>query len=57
MWIVIAFITGVTAAVKRYSKTDTAITIFNYVGYSFPTFWLGHDAHHRVRGAPCTGSP
>ena len=41
VWIVIAFITGVTAAVKRYSKTDTAITIFNYVGYSFPTFWLG----------------
>jgi peptide/nickel transport system permease protein len=41
VWIVLAFIMGVTAAVKRYSKTDTAITIFNYVGYSFPTFWLG----------------
>jgi peptide/nickel transport system permease protein len=41
VWIVLAFILGVTAAVKRYSKTDTAITIFNYVGYSFPTFWLG----------------
>ena len=41
VWILIAFITGVTAAVKRYSKTDTAITIFNYVGYSLPTFWLG----------------
>lgn len=41
VWIVLAFAMGVTAAVKRYSKTDTAITIFNYVGYSFPTFWLG----------------
>jgi peptide/nickel transport system permease protein len=41
VWIVLAFVLGVTAAVKRYSKTDTAITIFNYVGYSFPTFWLG----------------
>ena len=41
VWIVLAFVFGVTAAVKRYSKTDTAITIFNYVGYSFPTFWLG----------------
>jgi len=41
VWIVLAFVLGVTAAVKRYSKTDNAITIFNYVGYSFPTFWLG----------------
>lgn len=41
VWIFLAFITGVIAAVRRYSKVDTAITIFNYVGYSFPTFWLG----------------
>jgi peptide/nickel transport system permease protein len=41
IWIFLAFVTGITAAVKRYSKTDNAITIFNYVGYSFPTFWLG----------------
>jgi peptide/nickel transport system permease protein len=41
LWLVLAFIFGITAAVKRYSKTDTAITIFSYVGYSFPTFWLG----------------
>ncbi len=41
IWLTLAFILGITAAVKRYTKTDTAITIFGYVGYSFPTFWLG----------------
>jgi peptide/nickel transport system permease protein len=41
VWVLIALATGVLAAVKRYGKADTAITIFNYVGFSFPTFWLG----------------
>jgi peptide/nickel transport system permease protein len=41
VWIALAFIFGIVAAVKRYSKTDTAITVFSYVGFSFPTFWLG----------------
>jgi peptide/nickel transport system permease protein len=41
IWILIALLTGVLAAVRQYSKADTAITIFNYVGFSFPTFWLG----------------
>jgi peptide/nickel transport system permease protein len=41
LWILLAVLSGVTAAVKRYSRVDNAITIFNYVGYSFPTFWLG----------------
>ena len=41
IWILIALLTGVLAAVKQYGKADTAITIFNYVGFSFPTFWLG----------------
>jgi peptide/nickel transport system permease protein len=41
VWILLAFITGVLAAVRRYGKIDTAITVFNYVGFSFPTFWLG----------------
>jgi peptide/nickel transport system permease protein len=40
-WLLIAFISGVYAAVKRYSKFDSALTIFNYVGFSLPTFWLG----------------
>jgi peptide/nickel transport system permease protein len=41
IWVLLALATGVLAAVRQYSKTDTAITIFNYVGFSFPTFWLG----------------
>jgi peptide/nickel transport system permease protein len=41
IWILVALVTGVLAAVKRYGKADTIITIFNYVGFSFPTFWLG----------------
>jgi peptide/nickel transport system permease protein len=41
VWIVLAIASGVIAAVRRYSRVDTAITIFNYVGFSFPTFWLG----------------
>ncbi len=41
VWLTLAFIFGIVAAVKRYSKTDTGITIFSYVGLSFPTFWLG----------------
>ena len=41
VWIFLALITGVIAAVWRYGKLDTIITIFNYVGFSFPTFWLG----------------
>jgi peptide/nickel transport system permease protein len=41
VWILVALLTGVLAAVKRYGKADTVITIFNYVGFSFPTFWLG----------------
>ena len=41
IWITIAFLAGVYAAVKRYSFFDSALTIVNYVGYSLPTFWLG----------------
>ena len=41
IWILLAIGTGVLAAIRRYGKADTAITIFNYVGFSFPTFWLG----------------
>lgn len=41
IWVIIAFITGVYAAVRRYSLFDSALTIFNYIGFSFPTFWLG----------------
>lgn len=41
IWLIIAFTTGVIAAVRRYSLFDSVVTVFNYVGYSFPTFWLG----------------
>ncbi|MGA3057277.1 MAG: ABC transporter permease [Candidatus Limnocylindrales bacterium] len=41
IWIIVAFIAGVYAAVRRYSAFDSAFTIFNYVGFSLPTFWLG----------------
>ena len=29
------------AAVKRYSLFDQAATVFGYVGFAMPTFWLG----------------
>ena len=41
IWLSVAIVVGVLAAVKRYSLFDSAVTIFNYVGYSLPTFWLG----------------
>ena len=41
IWVVIAVLAGVYAAVRRYSPFDSALTIFNYVGFSLPTFWLG----------------
>jgi peptide/nickel transport system permease protein len=41
IWITLAFIAGVYAAVRRYGLFDSSLTIFNYIGYSLPTFWLG----------------
>jgi peptide/nickel transport system permease protein len=41
IWLGIAVLIGVTAAVKRYSWFDQAATIFAYVGFAMPTFWLG----------------
>ncbi|MHB8459238.1 MAG: ABC transporter permease [Candidatus Limnocylindrales bacterium] len=41
IWVFLALILGVYAAVRRYSFFDSALTIFNYIGYSLPTFWLG----------------
>jgi peptide/nickel transport system permease protein len=41
IWVIIAILAGVYAAVRRYSTFDSALTIFNYVGFSLPTFWLG----------------
>ena len=41
LWIFIAFFAGVYAAVRRYGLYDSGLTLFNYIGYSLPTFWLG----------------
>ncbi len=41
IWITLAIILGVIAAVKRYSLFDQAVTLFSYIFYSLPTFWLG----------------
>jgi peptide/nickel transport system permease protein len=41
LWIGIAVLLGVLSAVKRYSFFDQAATVFAYVGFAMPTFWLG----------------
>jgi peptide/nickel transport system permease protein len=41
IWLAFAILIGVVAAVKRYSWFDQAATIFAYVGFAMPTFWLG----------------
>jgi peptide/nickel transport system permease protein len=41
IWVSVAIVMGVIAAVKRYSLFDSAATVFAYVGYAMPTFWLG----------------
>jgi len=41
VWIGFAVFLGVTSAIRRYSLFDQATTIFCYVGFAIPTFWLG----------------
>ena len=41
IWITLALVIGVFAAIKRYSLFDQGATVFAYVGYAMPTFWLG----------------
>jgi peptide/nickel transport system permease protein len=41
IWVVLAVLIGVLAAVRRYSFFDQSVTFFSYVFYSLPTFWLG----------------
>ncbi len=41
IWVTIAILLGVVAAVKRYSLFDQGVTLFSYIFYSLPTFWLG----------------
>jgi peptide/nickel transport system permease protein len=41
LWIGIAILIGVYAAIRRYSLFDNVATVFCYIGYAIPTFWLG----------------
>jgi peptide/nickel transport system permease protein len=41
IWISLAVVLGVIAAVKRYSVFDQTVTLLSYIFYSLPTFWLG----------------
>jgi len=41
IWVSLAIVLGVIAAVRRYSMFDQSVTFFSYVFYSLPTFWLG----------------
>ena len=41
LWVGLAILLGVYAAVHRYSLWDQIITFLSYVFYSLPTFWLG----------------
>lgn len=41
IWVVIALLAGVYSAVRRYGLFDSGMTVFSYIGYSLPTFWLG----------------
>ncbi len=41
IWVTLAILLGVFAALKPYSLFDKVATIFSYVGFAVPTFWLG----------------
>jgi peptide/nickel transport system permease protein len=41
IWVSVAITIGIIAAVKRYSLFDQTVTLFSYIFYSLPTFWLG----------------
>jgi ABC-type dipeptide/oligopeptide/nickel transport systems, permease components len=41
IWVSLAIVLGVLAAVKHYSVYDQVITFMSYIFYSLPTFWLG----------------
>jgi len=41
IWVSLAIVLGVIAAVRRYSVFDQSVTLMSYIFYSLPTFWLG----------------
>lgn len=41
LWISFAIFIGVLAAVRRGGWFDNVSTVFSYIGFAIPTFWLG----------------
>lgn len=41
IWVGLAVLMGVVAAIRKHTWFDTAATVFAYVGFAMPTFWLG----------------
>lgn len=41
IWVSLSIVIGTMSAIKRYSVFDNAATVFSYVGFAMPTFWLG----------------
>ncbi len=41
LWIFFAILLGTLAALRPYSIFDQVLTIFTYIGFAMPTFWLG----------------
>lgn len=39
--VILGIAIGIYSAVKQYTKTDYAVTIFSFIGISIPNFWLG----------------
>jgi peptide/nickel transport system permease protein len=41
IWVSLSILIGTMSAIKRYTWFDNAATVFSYVGFAMPTFWLG----------------
>jgi peptide/nickel transport system permease protein len=39
--LIVGITAGIVAAVKQYSILDNVLTIFSFIGFSVPVFWLG----------------
>lgn len=39
--LIVGISAGIVAAVKQYSLLDNLLTIFSFIGFSVPVFWLG----------------
>ena len=51
IWVSIAIVLGVIAAVKRYSLFDQGVTLFSYIFYSLPDVLARTHPHLLLRGA------